>query len=77
MSLAQPASPSTRTDEDILTYTVSDEAIEAAAGMAGGQQYTPDTNIPNCSLSPGQCCADRPEQVRSLVNSFEYEEQMS
>ena len=63
-----------QTDEDLLTYTVSDEVMEAAAGMAGGQQYTPNTNIPNCSLSPGQCCADRPEQVRSLVNSFEYEE---
>ena len=61
-------------DEDILTYTASDEELEAAAGVAGGQQYTPNTNIPNCSLSPGQCCADRPEQVRSLGNSFEYKE---
>jgi hypothetical protein len=48
-------------DEEILTYTVSDEALEAAAGMAGGQQYTPNTNIVNCTLSPGQCCSPRPE----------------
>jgi hypothetical protein len=47
-----------QTDEDILTYTVSDEELEAAAGMAEGQQYTPNTNIPNCSLSPGQCCME-------------------
>jgi hypothetical protein len=26
-----------QTDEDILTYTVSDGAIEAAAGIEGGQ----------------------------------------
>jgi hypothetical protein len=45
-------------DEEILTPTASDEAIEAAAGMAGGQHYTPNTNIPNCSLSPGQCCME-------------------
>jgi hypothetical protein len=48
-------------DEDILTPTVSDEEIEAAAGMAGGQHYTPNTNIPKCSLSPGQCCMERPD----------------
>jgi hypothetical protein len=32
MSSAQPATTFDQTDEDILTYTVSDEAIEAAAG---------------------------------------------
>jgi hypothetical protein len=45
-------------DEESLTYRVSDEALEAAAGMAGGQQYTPITNIVNCTLSPGQCCVE-------------------
>jgi hypothetical protein len=47
-------------DEDVLTYTASDEALEAAAGFAAG--------------ALAAACADRPEQVRSLVNSFEYEE---
>jgi hypothetical protein len=71
-------------DEDILTYTASDEALEAAAGTERGQQYTPNTNIVNCSLSPGQCCADGRARSRSiarmlnpglrLANSFEYEE---
>ena len=28
-----------QTDEDILTYTVSDEALEAAAGAAGGGRF--------------------------------------
>jgi hypothetical protein len=54
-------------DEDTLTPTVSDEAIEAAAGMAGGgQHYTPNTNIPNCSLSPGQCCMEGVYLLRQL-----------
>jgi hypothetical protein len=30
-----------QSEEDILTYAVSDEAIEAAAGMAGGGNTTP------------------------------------
>jgi hypothetical protein len=30
-----------QTDEDILTYEVSDEALEAAAGMEGGPFYIP------------------------------------
>jgi hypothetical protein len=33
-----PADTLDQADEEILTYTVSDEALEAAAGMWGGAQ---------------------------------------
>jgi hypothetical protein len=39
-----------QTDEDILTHTVSDEALEAAAGTEGGP-------ISHYSVPPGlHCC---------------------
>jgi hypothetical protein len=42
-----------QTDEDILTYTASDEALEAAAGIERGQQFTlPYTR---CLLPFGPC----------------------
>src|SRR4029077_2596713 len=42
-----------QTDEEILTYTVSDDAIEAAAGIGGGQPtqvfcWTPTRCAPAC-----------------------------
>jgi hypothetical protein len=54
-------------ESDEVTYTVSDEAIEAAAGRIGGLPplYTPNTYIVNCSLSPGQCCSDAPARNRA------------
>jgi hypothetical protein len=51
-----PADTLNQADDDLLTYTVSDEVMEAAAGMAGGQHYTPNTEFVNCSLSPGAPC---------------------
>jgi hypothetical protein len=41
-------------DEDILTYTASDEALEAAAGMGGKQQII-DT-IPTSLCRPWLDC---------------------
>jgi hypothetical protein len=43
-------------DEDILTFTVSDEALEAAAGMMAGVLSTAMTGAcPGCgSINP--CC---------------------
>jgi len=42
-----------RTDEEILTYTVSDEALEAAAGTERGA----GTNFPSSRLGPPiPCC---------------------
>jgi hypothetical protein len=35
-------------DEDILTYTVSDEALEAAAGIERGSGLDTYTAIPGC-----------------------------
>jgi hypothetical protein len=44
------------TDEDILTYTVSDEALEAAAGMErGGLQCSGITGLFPPYL-PTNCC---------------------
>jgi hypothetical protein len=40
-------------DEDILSYTVSDEALEAAAGTERG----PNTDFPSTRLGPlHPCC---------------------
>jgi hypothetical protein len=36
-------------DEDILTYTVSDEAIEAAVGIEGGVMSTAVANWCSCA----------------------------
>jgi hypothetical protein len=38
-----------QTDEDILTYTVSDEALEAAAAAAGTGSWAP-------TFTYGPCC---------------------
>jgi hypothetical protein len=40
-----------QTDEDILTYTVSDEELEAAAGLVRG-----DTRMSYCTLRVDPCC---------------------
>jgi hypothetical protein len=42
-----------QTDEDILTYTVSDEALEAAAGAEMGGAATPD---PETTFYCSHCC---------------------
>jgi hypothetical protein len=39
--------------EDILSYTVSDEALEAAAGTEGDIFYSRATN---CQAVPTACC---------------------
>jgi hypothetical protein len=41
-----------QTDEDILTYTASDEALEAAAGTERGAYpaFTPHSVPPACTL---------------------------
>jgi hypothetical protein len=36
IDMDNPADTLDQTDEDVLTYTVSDEALEAAAGEGGG-----------------------------------------
>jgi hypothetical protein len=41
-----------QTDEDILTYTVSDEALEAAAGTERGDHWTPAS----CHYTNTPCC---------------------
>jgi hypothetical protein len=46
----------TQTDEDILTYTVSDEAIEAAAGIERGARPTVLNSAPVCYV-----CYPRPD----------------
>jgi hypothetical protein len=40
-------------DEDILTYTVSDEALEAAAGTEKGRYYTAHSMVMPVG---GPCC---------------------
>jgi hypothetical protein len=42
-------------DKDVLTYTVSDDALEAAAGRAGNEP-----SLGNCSY-PYSYCRDCPE----------------
>jgi hypothetical protein len=42
------------TDEDILTYTVSDEALEAAAGAGA---WTPCTLTPYQTIMHCMCCS--------------------
>ena len=42
-------------DEEILTYTVSDEALEAAAGALGAATYESRCYI-NSLVSPVPCC---------------------
>lgn len=41
-----------QTDEDILTYEVSDEALEVAAGRERGQVPTGPGAMPTSNLSP-------------------------
>ena len=40
-------------DEDILSFTVSDDAVEAAAAPLGGVVYSTPTN---CQAVPTACC---------------------
>ena len=40
-------------DEDVLTYTASDEALEAAAGIEGGAQPTKEFSY--CWKEAGKC----------------------
>jgi hypothetical protein len=44
-----------QTDEDILTYAVSDEALEAAAGMERGAKITFPFSMCH-GTSPYTCC---------------------
>jgi hypothetical protein len=43
-------------DEDILTYTVSDEALEAAAGIERVQANTTPAGFSWAPDFPKQCC---------------------
>ena len=49
-----------RTDEEILAYTVSDEALEAAAGTerAAATQFSIPAGLPNSG-----CCSGDPVKV--------------
>jgi hypothetical protein len=52
MDESSPTTGTLEVDEDILTYTVSDEAIEAAAGM---EREAVDTAMWRCTSGVWTC----------------------
>jgi uncharacterized phage protein gp47/JayE len=45
-----------QTDEDILTYTASDEALEAAAAAAGFERVNPTIYLMSIAVDHIVCC---------------------